>query len=96
MPVALGVNVIATVQVALAATATPVQVLEASAKSPAFAPVSARAPTFRVALPVFVIVTVTGALVAPCVVLGSVIGLLGTTVTPGVAGARPAPLRARI
>ena len=92
---ALGVNVMRTVQVALAATA-PVQVLEASVKSAAFTPVSVTALIFRAALPLFVTVTMTGALVAPCVVLGSIIGLLGTTVTPGVAGARPLPLRARI
>ena len=83
------------VQVALAATA-PVQVLEASAKSLAFAPLMVTPVIFRVALPLFVTVTMTGGLVAPCVVLGSIIGLLGTTVTPGVAGARPLPLRARI
>src|ERR1700730_12861673 len=80
-----------TVQVALAATA-PVQVLEASAKSAAFTPVSVTTLTFRAALPLFVTVTTTGALVAPWVVLGSIIGLLGATVTPGVAGARPLPV----
>ena len=93
---ALGVNAIPIVQVALAATATPVQVLEAIAKSPAFSPVILTPVIFRVALPLFVTVTTTGGLVAPCVVLGSIIGLLGTTVTPGVPGARPLPLRARI
>ena len=96
VPVALGVKVMPTVQVALAATAAPVQVLEASAKSLAFAPVSVTALIFSVALPLFLIVTTTGALVAPCVVLGSIIGLLGITVTPGVAGARPLPESARI
>jgi hypothetical protein len=89
------VNAMPIVQVALAATA-PVQVLEASAKSLAFAPVMVTPVIFRVALPLFVTVTMTGGLVAPCVVLGSIIGLLGTTVTPGVPGARPLPLRARI
>jgi hypothetical protein len=95
-PTALGVNVIPSVQLALAATAAPVQVLEASAKSLAFAPVTVTAPTFSGALPLFVIVTTSGALAAPCVVLGSIIGLLGTTVTAGVAGVRPLPLSARI
>ena len=47
-------------------------------------------------LPLFVTVTAIGALVAPCVVLGRIIGLLGATVTPGVAGARPLPVSARI
>ena len=89
-------NVIPTVQVALAATAFPVQLSGASAKSPAFAPVSVTALTFRAALPLFVTVTAIGALVAPCVVLGRIIGLLGATVTPGVAGARPLPVSARI
>jgi hypothetical protein len=85
-----------TVQVALAVTAAPVQVLETSVKSAAFAPMSATALTFRAALPLLVTVTTTGALVAPCVVLGSIIGLAGITVTAGVAGARPLPTRARI
>src|SRR6202163_4031285 len=85
-----------TVQVPLEATAAPVQVLEASGKSAAFAPVSVTALIFRVALPLFVTVTTTGPLVAPCVVLGSIIGLAGITVTAGVAGARPLPVRARI
>src|ERR1700674_3830799 len=92
---ALGVNVMPTLQVALGATA-PVQVLEASVKSAASTPVSVTALTFKVALPLFVTVTTTGALVAPWVVLGSIIGLLGATVTPGVAGASPLPLTARI
>lgn len=91
----LGVNVMLTVQVALAAT-VPLQVLDASVKSAAFTPVSVTALIFSAALPLFVIVTTTGALVAPCVVLGSIIGLLGATVTAGVAEARPLPLRARI
>src|ERR1700722_10016474 len=83
-----------TLQVALAATAL-VQVLEANVKSAAFTPVSVTALIFRAAFPLFVMVTTTGALVTPCVVLGSIIGLLGATVTAGVAEARPLPLRAR-
>jgi hypothetical protein len=63
--VACGVKLIPTVQVALADTAAPVQVLEASAKSAAFTPVSVTAVTFKMALPLFVTVTATGALVAP-------------------------------
>ena len=81
-------------QVALAATG-PMQVLDASAKSPAFTPVSVTELTFKVALPLFVTVTTTGALVVPCVVLGSTIGL-GATVTPGVPGASPLPVIATI
>jgi len=95
-PVTLGVKVTPIVQVALAATAAPAQVLEANAKSLAFAPVSATALIFSVALPLFVTVTITGALVVPCVVLASIIGLLGITVTPGVAGTTPLPESARI
>ena len=78
----LGVNVMPTLQVALAATAL-VQVLEANVKSAAFTPVSVIALIFRLAFPLFVMVTTTGALVAPCVVLGNVIGLLGATATSG-------------
>ena len=85
-----------TVQVPLEATAAPVQVLEASGKSAAFAPVSVTALIFKVALPLFVTVTTTGALVTPCVVVGSIIGLAGITVIAGDAGARPLPMRARI
>jgi hypothetical protein len=72
------------------------QVSDVNAKSPAFTPVSVTALTFRVALPLFVTDTTTGALVTPCVAFGIIIGLLGVTVTPAVAGARPLPLRARI
>jgi hypothetical protein len=95
VPTALGVNAMSIVQVALAGTAL-VQVLEARAKSPAFNPVRITELTFKVALPLFVTVTTTGALVAPWLVLGSIMGLLGATVTAGIAGARPLPLRARI
>src|SRR3984893_13437919 len=84
------------VQVALEATAAPVQVLEVTAKSAAFAPVSVTALIFRVALPLFVTVTTTGALVATCVVLGSIIGQGGMTVRAAVASEGPEPVRARI
>jgi hypothetical protein len=65
-------------------------------KSAALTPVRVTAVTLRVALPVLVTVTTTGALVVPWVVPGSMIGLLGITARPGVAGVMPLPLRARI
>src|ERR1700733_936560 len=83
-------------QVALAATVAPLQVFEASVKSLPFTPVITTALIFSVAFPLLVMVTTSGALVVPCVVFGSMIGLLGITATPGVAGARPLPESAKI
>ena len=96
VPVAPGVNVTPTVQVALAANAAPLQVLVAAAKSPAFVPAMETVVMFSVALPLFVTVTTTGALATPCAVLGNITGLAGVIVTAGVDAARPLPISARI
>ena len=57
LPVALGVNVTFTSQVALTATAVPLQVWPLIAKSPALVPLIAMALIVRLELPLFVTVT---------------------------------------
>lgn len=96
IPVAVGVNVIPTVHVALAATVAPLQVFVAIAKSPAFVPLIVAVVTFKVAFPVFCTVTVVAALVLPWGVFGSCTGLVGVMVTAGVAAAKPLPISARV
>ena len=96
IPVAVGVNVMPTVHVALAASAAPLQVFAEIAKSPAFVPVTVAVVMFKVAFPVFCTVTVAAALVVPWGVFGSCTGLVGVMVTAGVAAAKPLPISARV
>src|SRR5450631_80567 len=68
-------------QVALAASAAPVQMSLATAKSAAFAPESETAEMFSVVVPEFVTIRTTGALVKLCVVSGNAMGPEGVMVT---------------
>lgn len=61
-PVALGTKRLLKVHDDLGVSAAPLQVLEANGNSPGKNPVSTRLPRMAVALPVFVTVTVSGAL----------------------------------
>ena len=84
----LGVNVTPTVQVALGATAAPVQVFEAAEKSPGFVPENDTAVMCRAALPLLVTVTTIGALVVFFVVSGKFNGPTGDIPTVGTSGPR--------
>lgn len=96
IPVAVGVNVMPTVHVALATTPAPLHVFAEIAKSPALVPVIVAVVMFKVAFPVFCTVTVAAALVVPCAVFGSITGLVGVMVTAGVAAAKPLPISASV
>src|SRR6187551_2504888 len=93
-PVALGLNVTLTVQVALTATVAPVQVSALLAKSPAFVPVRETEVTCRLVLPLLVTVTDWATLVVPVPWLPK-LRLGGLKLAPE-ASATPVPLRATV
>lgn len=80
----------------MAARLAPLQVLVAAANSAAFVPLRVAVVMFNVALPELVIVMVVAGLVVFSVVFGKVTRVAGVKVTPGVAGARPSPVSARL
>jgi hypothetical protein len=90
-PVAVGLKVSETMQLALAAKVAP-QLLDAMAKSPALVPPRAMPLMFNIAPPVFPMVTAIGELVDPCAVLGKPIVPLGVKVTTGAFTGVPVPV----